>query len=50
MISKKDLISKINSSKNKTLTKDYFISALKNQVKTWKSLKHDNIVEFKDFS
>lgn len=50
MISKKGLIEKINTSKNKALTKDYFISALKNEVSTWKSLKHPNIVEFKDFS
>ena len=50
MISKKHLIEKINSSKNKTLTKQYFISALKNEVNTWKKISHPNIVEFKDFS
>ena len=30
MISKKNLIDKINASKNKSLTKEYFVSALKN--------------------
>lgn len=30
MISKKHLMEKINASKHKTLTKDYFITALKN--------------------
>ena len=50
MVSKKNLIEKINSSSNKTLTKDYFIGALKNEVNTWKAIQHPNIVEFKDFS
>lgn len=50
MIEKKHLIEKINLSKNKSLTKEYFINALKNQVKTWKSIHHENIVEFADFS
>ena len=50
MISKKHLIGKINLSKNKTLTKEYFINALKNEVKAWKSLKHPNVVAFVDFS
>jgi serine/threonine-protein kinase ULK3 len=50
MISKKHLIGKINLSKNKTLTKEYFINALKNEVKAWKSLKHKNVVAFVDFS
>lgn len=44
MISKKHLINKINSSRNKTVTKEYFINALKSEVKTWMSLHHDNIV------
>jgi serine/threonine protein kinase len=30
MISKKNLMEKINASKNKSLTRDYFITALKN--------------------
>lgn len=50
MIEKKNLIDKINLSKNKSLTKDYFINALKNEVKTWKAISHKNIVEFIDFS
>lgn len=50
MIEKKNLIDKINLSKNKSLTKDYFINALKNEVKTWKAISHQNIVEFIDFS
>lgn len=50
MISKKDLITKINSSINKALTKDYLVNALKNEVNTWKKLKHKNIVSFYDFS
>lgn len=50
MIEKKNLIDKINLSKNKSLTKEYFINALKNEVKTWKSIHHTNIVEFIDFS
>lgn len=50
MIEKKNLIDKINLSKNKSLTKEYFINALKNEVKTWKAINHANIVEFMDFS
>lgn len=50
MIEKKNLIDKINLSKNKSLTKEYFINALKNEVKTWKLIHHSNIVEFIDFS
>jgi serine/threonine protein kinase len=50
MIEKKNLIDKINLSKNKSLTKEYFINALKNEVKTWKAIHHENIVEFIDFS
>jgi serine/threonine protein kinase len=50
MISKKHLIEKINLSKNKSLTKEYFIHSLKTEVKTWKSVSHKNIVEFVDFS
>ena len=50
MVSKKHLIDKINLSKNKSLTKEYFIHALKTEVKTWKSIHHKNIVEFIDFS
>jgi serine/threonine protein kinase len=50
MIEKKNLIDKINLSKNKSLTKEYFINALKNEVKTWKAIHHHNIVEFIDFS
>lgn len=50
MIEKKNLIEKINLSKNKSLTKEYFINALKNEVKTWKAIHHENIVEFIDFS
>ena len=50
MIEKKNLIEKINLSKNKSLTKEYFINALKNEVKTWKLIHHGNIVEFIDFS
>jgi len=37
-------------SKNKSLTKEYFIHSLKTEVKTWKSIHHKNIVEFIDFS
>lgn len=50
MIEKKNLIEKINMSKNKSLTKEYFINALKNEVKTWKAINHTNIVDFIDFS
>lgn len=50
MIEKKNLIEKINLSKHKSLTKDYFINALKNEVKTWKAIQHNNIVAFIDFS
>ena len=50
MIEKKNLIEKINLSKNKSLTKEYFINALKNEVKTWKAINHENIVDFIDFS
>jgi serine/threonine protein kinase len=50
MIEKKNLIEKINLSKNKSLTKEYFINALKNEVKTWKLIHHSHIVEFIDFS
>ena len=50
MIEKKNLIEKINLSKNKSLTKEYFINALKNEVKTWKAIHHENIVDFIDFS
>ena len=50
MIEKKHLIDKINLSKNKSLTKEYFINALKNEVKTWKAISHENIVAFADFS
>lgn len=44
MVSKKHLIEKINMSKNKSLTKEYFIHSLKTEVKTWKSISHQNIV------
>lgn len=44
MIEKQHLVNKINLSKNKTLTKDFFVHALKNEVRTLKSLHHDNIV------
>ena len=44
------MIEKKNLSKNKSLTKEYFINALKNEVKTWKAIHHSNIVEFIDFS
>jgi serine/threonine protein kinase len=50
MIEKKNLIDKINLSKNKSLTKEYFINALKNEVKTWKAIHHTHVVEFRDFS
>jgi len=50
IIEKKNLIEKINLSKNKMLTKEYFINALKNEVKTWKLIHHENIVDFIDFS
>ena len=50
MIEKKNLIEKINQTKNKSLTKEYFINALKNEVKTWKAIQHQNIVDFIDFS
>ena len=50
MIEKKHLIEKINLSTNKSLTKEYFINALKNEVKTWKHIQHSNIVDFIDFS
>ena len=40
MIEKKNLIEKINQTKNKSLTKEYFINALKNEVKTWKAIQH----------
>lgn len=50
MIAKKDLVARINNSKNKLPTKDYLLNALKNEVNTWKTLKHPNIVSFYDFS
>jgi serine/threonine protein kinase len=50
MIAKKDLVARINSSKNKLPTKDYLLNALKNEVNTWKTLNHPNIVSFYDFS
>ena len=50
MVEKKNLIEKINHSKNKSLTKEYFINALKNEVKTWKSISFQHIVGFIDFS
>ena len=39
MIEKKNLIDKINLSKNKSLTKEYFINALKNEVKDQSLIK-----------
>lgn len=50
MIAKSELVARINSSKNKVPTKDYLLNALKNEVNTWKTLKHPNIVSFYDFS
>ena len=50
MISKQNLIQKINASKQKNLAKEYFITALKNEVNTWKNISHQNIVQFIDFS
>lgn len=50
MIAKKDLVARINSSKNKLPTKDYLLGSLKNEVNTWKTLNHRNIVSFYEFS
>ncbi len=50
MIAKKDLVDKINASHNKQPTKEYLLGSLKNEVNTWKTLKHPNIVSFYDYS
>jgi serine/threonine protein kinase len=48
MISKQGLLELINGYKAKSSAKNYFIKALKNEMSTWKKLKHRNIVECED--
>jgi serine/threonine protein kinase len=48
MISKQELLDLINAYQAKNSAKNYFIKALKNEMSTWKKLKHKNIVECED--
>ena len=49
MIQKKNLIEKINRSKNKTYTRDFLTNAIRNEVNAWKTLVHKNIASFKEY-
>jgi hypothetical protein len=44
MISKQGLLELINAYQAKNSAKNYFIKALKNEMSTWKKLKHRNVV------
>ena len=50
MIIKKNLLEKIKNSRNQSYTRDFLANAIRNEAKTWKELKHKNIVSFKDFA
>ncbi|KRX08092.1 Protein kinase-like domain [Pseudocohnilembus persalinus] len=50
MIAKDSIIEKLKSASNPEQRKEYIIQSLKNEVKLWKQLDHDNIVRFIEFS
>jgi serine/threonine protein kinase len=49
MINKKQLIERINNSKNKTMTKDFFTNMIQMEALAWSKLKHQNIAQFKGY-
>lgn len=50
MIEKNKLVNKLIVSHNPEEKKEFFLKALRNEVKVWMALSHQNIVQFQDFS